>query len=82
MRKGEPVGLAHVGIAALIFMALTPRPAYAYFDPGTGSLIWQVLLATGFSVAYVVRRYWKRIVRIFRRSSTPDQRDQGNVGGE
>lgn len=82
MRRDKPVGLAHVCIAAGVFIALFTRPAYAYLDPGTGSLIWQVLLAAGFSVAYLVRRYWNRIVRIFKRSSTPDKRDGGDISGE
>jgi hypothetical protein len=82
MRKGRSVGLVHVWIAAGVLIALFPRPAHAYLDPGTGSLIWQVLLAAGFSVVYVVRRYWKRIVRIFNRSSTPDKRDGGSISSE
>jgi O-antigen/teichoic acid export membrane protein len=82
MRKGKPVNLAYVWIAAGVFITLFPQPAYAYLDPGTGSLIWQILLAGGFSVAYFVRRHWKRIVRIFKRDSTPDKPDDQEDPGE
>ena len=46
-------------------LALTTTPAYAYLDPGTGSMILQGLLA-GIAGALVMGRlYWMRIKQFF-----------------
>jgi hypothetical protein len=50
-----------------------PRTAYAYLDPGTGSYILQIILATVFGVAYIIKIYWTKlkttIVNFFSRRS-------------
>ena len=45
------------GVIALLF----PADAFAYLDPGSGSLIFQTVVATLAGVAYGVRVYWGRI---------------------
>lgn len=45
------------GTIALVF----PTDAFAYLDPGSGSLIFQTVVATLAGVAYGVRVYWGRI---------------------
>jgi hypothetical protein len=50
-------------LAAIAFVFL-PRLTYAYLDPGTGSLIWQVLLAGALTALYLSRRYWHHIKRL------------------
>jgi hypothetical protein len=49
-----------VTFAALI---LTPLQAYAYIDPGTGSLIYQTLLAVVLGLGFVLRSARARIAR-------------------
>jgi hypothetical protein len=39
--------------------------AQAYLDPGTGSMLLQVLLGGVAAVAVAVKLYWYRILRIF-----------------
>jgi hypothetical protein len=50
-------------LALLVFLLL-PGRAYAYIDPGTGSLIWQVLIAGLLSALVLVKAYWHRIRRL------------------
>lgn len=45
----------------LVVLAMTESTAYAYIDPGTGSFLVQVLLATLLAVAASVRIFWQRI---------------------
>ena len=52
-----------VTFAALI---LTPRRAYAYIDPGTGSLIYQTLLAVILGLGFMLRSARARIVGFMR----------------
>lgn len=70
------------GTAAAVAL-LFPTEAWAYLDPGSGSLIFQTLVATLAGVAYGVRVYWSRIRALFGRrtdTSTPEvgRRDGGD----
>jgi hypothetical protein len=57
---------------------LVASPAYAYLDPGTGSILVQALLA-GLAVASAaVAAFWTRIRQLFARHRRPDQSPDGN----
>ena len=45
-------------VAALLVLE---RPAAAYLDPGTGSMLLQVLLGGVAAVGVVARLYWRRV---------------------
>jgi hypothetical protein len=49
-----------ITIAALFFL-MAPQPALAYIDPGSGSLILQVIIATFLSGVVLVKVYWRRL---------------------
>ncbi|HKY31579.1 MAG TPA: hypothetical protein VJV23_03500 [Candidatus Polarisedimenticolia bacterium] len=57
------------GWAALVLLTslLVSSEAYAYLDPGTGSLVIQVVTGSVLAVAYTVKVYWRNIRRFFRR---------------
>ena len=57
-----PVALL-VPIAALTFEA----PVDAYLDPGSGSMLLQVLLGGFAAVGVVAKLYWHRLTGLFRR---------------
>ena len=58
MNYSRPIpALCLAGIIALVF----PADVFAYLDPGSGSLIFQTIVATLAGVAYGVRVYWGRI---------------------
>lgn len=42
-------------------------PAHAYLDPGTGSYIFQLLLAGIVGLAFVIKVFWSRIKGFFTR---------------
>ena len=46
---------------------LGERPAYAYIDPGTGSLIYQTALTLLLGLGLVVRQSRQSIARFFKR---------------
>ena len=52
-------------ISLSIFVALlilcVPSKAYAYIDPGTGSMILQGLIAGLMGVLFTIKTYWTRI---------------------
>ena len=50
--------IGFVVLLALVFC----RPAYAYLDPSTGSLVIQVLVAGVLVGGFALRMFWKRIL--------------------
>ncbi len=61
-RKGIAGGCAFL---AGIFAAAQAAPAFAYLDPGTGSIILQGLIAGLAMAAAAGSMYWRRIKAIF-----------------
>jgi hypothetical protein len=55
-------------VAVALGAAVFPIDAYAYLDPGTGSLFVQSLIAGIAAVGYALRLYWGRIRALLRRS--------------
>jgi len=41
-------------------------PAYAYLDPGTGSMLVSAVLGVAAAVALAVKMFWYRVVGFFR----------------
>ena len=53
-------------IVALIYSVFVlTRPAYAYLDPGSGSMVLQALLGVFAAVMVVVKLYWARLMKFF-----------------
>ena len=66
---------ANALLFALIFFAALgiDTPAYAYLDPGTGSMALQLLLGGVAGAAVVGNLYWQRIKAFFGGESAQDQ---------
>ncbi len=64
-------------IAGLIFFSAIgiASPAYAYLDPGTGSMLVQMLLGGVAGALVIGKLYWHRIKALFGRR-TPKNGDQ------
>jgi hypothetical protein len=56
---------------ACLFLFLPP--ANAYLDPGTGSFIFQALVAAILAVGLAVKVFWRRIVALVSRRDQSDQ---------
>ena len=48
------------------------RPSYGYLDPGTGTMISQLLVAVVSGAALTLKLSWGRVKHLFRRTSTKD----------
>lgn len=51
--------------AAVVLLGLCPATAHAYIDPGTGSFIFQGIIAAVVGLGFAVKVFWKRIVALF-----------------
>lgn len=51
-------------IFVLLFFLFT-KSAYAYLDPGSGSFIFQILIATVVGASFAIKLYWRKIKTFF-----------------
>jgi hypothetical protein len=64
-----------VGTLVILAMAgqlLGPGDALAYIDLGTGSYVFQVIIASLLGAAFAVKAYWERIRAFFGRRRRED----------
>ena len=54
-------------LGLLVASAVFPRPAYAYIDPMSGSIILQALAAGFLAALFMLKRFWYRVAESFRR---------------
>jgi F0F1-type ATP synthase membrane subunit a len=66
----------NLSLFAVVFtMAMSPlTPAYAYLDPGTGSILIQLLMGGVAGAMVIVKLYWQRVKDFFSsKPQTPSQ---------
>lgn len=66
MRYSQKVSFFLVSV--VIVLAIFPRYSYAYLDPGTGSYIIQILLASFLGMLFSVKIFWVRIKEFFQKT--------------
>lgn len=64
--------MAFLGLI-LISIILLPNCSFAYLDPGTGSVILQVIAAGVLGALFTIKTYWHKIVAIFRSKNDKDK---------
>jgi len=57
-------------LLAVLASLLLVREAHAYLDPGTGSYILQILIASLFGALFMLKVFWGRIVGFFSKGSS------------
>jgi hypothetical protein len=50
----------------LVLFAFAAHPAYAYLDPGTGSMVAQIVAASVFGGLFFIKSFWKKTIRFFK----------------
>lgn len=68
LKKKEPI-LILVSITVFWFLLVSTIPAYAYLDPGSGSMLLQVLLGGVAALAVILKFYWNRFLSLSNTSS-------------
>ena len=51
-------------------------PAYAYLDPGTGSMLLSAVFGVAAAVALAVKMFWYRLIGLFRGKGRGDRLDE------
>jgi hypothetical protein len=63
-------------LTALLLLMAT-ESAYAYLDPGSGSMLLQLLLGGAAGIAVILQLFWRRIASILRFKRTHSWNDGG-----
>jgi len=75
MKRKKLLGLLIAG--SVIYCAAFPPFAFAYLDPGTGSYIFQLIIAGLVGGLFALKLFWRQIrnffARIFSRKDTDDR---------
>lgn len=53
-----------------VCLILFSKNAFAYLDPGTGSMITQIIIGAVLGLSYAVKVYWRRIVNFFKKEKS------------
>jgi hypothetical protein len=64
---------------ALSVWLLTVPAAHAYIDPGSTSMIFQVLIAGLAAAGTAITVFWNRLTGLFRRNREPASSDKADV---
>ena len=49
----------------VLLMAIAPNAAHAYLDPGTGSMIIQIIVASVAAIGIALKSFWAQIKLLF-----------------
>jgi hypothetical protein len=60
-------------ISSLIVLLLPLIGTHPYLDPGSGSFILQILIATLVGSLFLIKVYWKKIKDFFKKSDAKEQ---------
>ena len=63
--------LAVLAFVTLVYLA-SPAPVYAYLDPGTGSFVFQMVIAGLAGAALIIKMYWGKIKKLATRLFSKD----------
>ena len=66
--KRSPLRHVATALGVILILPATHSVAFAYLDPGTGSIILQALIAGVIGTAAFARMYWTRLKEIVRRT--------------
>ncbi|MBU2540885.1 MAG: hypothetical protein KJ593_03185 [Candidatus Omnitrophica bacterium] len=55
-----------IGILVFLFSGIFGQKAYAYLDPGTGSSIFQLIIAVVMGGLFVIKLFWTKIALFFK----------------
>jgi len=58
-------------VAGIALLVLFPTDAFAYIDPGTGSLAYQMALALLLGLGVVLRHAWRKPLELIKRLRAP-----------
>jgi hypothetical protein len=72
------IGWYEMHFLEIVHFAISLRPQ-AYLDPGSGSIIIQLLIAGIVGAGFLIKKYWKKIKGLFNRSFSKRAEDDTDI---
>jgi len=69
-----------ITITTSLALSIWALPAYAYLDPGTGSMLIQGIIGAIAALGVTLKLYWHKIKLMFRGSKTKDNSQDPSSG--
>jgi len=66
-RRGEKTPIGASLLLAVVVLTVYPKNAFAYIDPGSGSLLLQIVMSAFFGALFLARNFLAKAVAGFRR---------------
>ncbi len=66
-RRGEKPPISASVLLAVLILAVYPNNAFAYIDPGSGSLLLQIVMSAFFGALFLARNFLAKAAAGFRR---------------
>lgn len=67
--------IAKLAIVLVLVFILFPIPVYAYLDPGSGSYLIQIIIASVAGAGIIVKTQWENIKTIFNKKKIKADKD-------
>lgn len=74
--------LSHVLLTAFALFILLTRAAHAYVDPGTGSMLVQLLIGGTAGLLVILKLYWNAILSFLHIRQSPHKANKPESGPE
>lgn len=72
------IGFKNLAIITAIIIFCSTQRAHAYIDPGTGSLIIQIIIGGLLGAMFALKIYWKRLKAYFSNLLSRRTQDDGH----
>ncbi len=69
-------------VLAAVFLMTYSNTAQAYLDPGTGSMVFQMLIAGFCAIAFAIKMFWRNIINFFLKLFGKNKAEEENTDGE
>ena len=72
-RLKQPAKLVSSVALTVCILLICAHDAYAYMDPGTGSYLFQLLMASILGALFAIKMYWKSLKVFFKNLFSKDR---------
>jgi len=68
--------VAALSICLVLSHFVFTQKALAYINPGTGSLIFQLIIAAALGGAVFLKMYWNKLIHLFKKTTDEEANEQ------
>jgi hypothetical protein len=70
--------MKHLVLLLSLILLLFTKDSEAYIDPGSGSYVLQLLVASFFAVLFAIKMFWRNIKAYFSKTGGKDNQNAGS----